>query len=403
MTGFNHEQERLATKQESIAIRPFEIKVSESEIDDLKERLGRTRWPDELPGTGWERGAPKDYLKELVDYWINSYDWRKYEAQLNQFPQFITHIDGQDIHFLHVQSPEPQATPLMLIHGWPGSFVEFLDVIDLLTNPRIYGGDASDAFHLVIPSIPGFGYSVPLSEPGWTPGRIANAFIQLMDRLGYKQFGVQGGDTGAFIAPEMGHLAPESIIGLHLNALLTFPSGEEGELDNLTEDEQTRMTRLEMFNDGYLQIQSKSPQTLAYGLHDSPIGQLAWIVEIFKKWSDPIDGLPEESINRDRMLTNVSLYWFTGTAGSSAQVYYESMHDQSAWIPKGRGTVPTGVLLSLSHDTSIRCLAEKDHNVVQWNEYEQGGHFFALEQPELFVEDVRMFFRRVRSYSQPVW
>ncbi|MBD1379456.1 epoxide hydrolase [Bacillus sp. IB182487] len=397
MTALNHEQERQTSKQEDDSIQPFRIEVSKIDIDDLKERLRRTRWPDELPGTGWERGVPKHYLEELTDYWKNNYDWRKHEAQLNEFPQFTTKIDGQNIHFLHIKSPEPNATPLMLIHGWPGSFVEFIDVIGPLTNPVVHGGKAADAFHLVIPSIPGFGYSVPLSEPGWTPGRIAEAFIQLMDRLGYKQFGVQGGDTGAFIAPEMGHNSPERIIGLHLNALLTFPSGEEGELEKLTEDEQIRMTRLETFNDGYLQIQSKSPQTLAYGLHDSPIGQLAWIVEIFKKWSDPMDGLPEESINRDRILTNISLYWFTGTAGSSAQVYYESMHDESAWVPKGRGTVPTGVLLSLSHDTAIKRLAEKDHNLVHWKEYEQGGHFFALEQPELFAEDVRLFFRNIQS------
>lgn len=397
MSNFNNEQAKYTSKQASDSIQPFRIEVSKVDLDDLKERLGRIRWPEELAGTGWERGIPKSYLKELADYWKNSYNWRRHEARLNEFPQFITKINGQNIHFLHIKSPEPDATPLMLIHGWPGSFVEFLDVIDPLTNPQSHGGQAADAFHLVIPSIPGFGYSIPLSEPGWTPSRMAKAFIHLMDGLGYQKFGVHGGDTGAFIAPEMGHLVPERIMGLHLNALLTFPSGEEGELDNLTEDEQTRMTRLETFNDGYLQIQSKSPQTLAYGLHDSPIGQLAWIVEIFKKWTDPMDGLPEESIDRDRMLTNVSLFWFTGTAGSSAQVYYESMHDESAWIPKGRGTIPTGVLLSLSHDTAIKRLAEKDHNVVHWNEYEQGGHFFALEQPELFAEDVRMFFRQVQS------
>lgn len=310
-------------------------------------------------------------------------------------PQFITKIDGQNIHFIHVKSPEPNATPLMLIHGWPGSFVEFLDVVEPLTNPNAHGKNSEEAFHLVIPSIPGFGYSTPLNEPGWTPGRIGAAFIQLMDQLGYEKFGVQGGDTGAFIAPEMGHLSPEKIIGLHLNALITFSSDEEEELDNLTEDEQLRLTKLETVNDGYMQIQSKSPQTLAYGLHDSPIGQLAWIIEIFKKWTDPADGLPEQSINLDRILTNIGLYWFTGTSGSSAQVYYESMHDESAWIPKERGTVPTGVLLSRSHDTAIRKFAEKDHHIIHWKEYDQGGHFFALEKPDLFVQDVRTFFRQI--------
>ncbi|WP_313804033.1 epoxide hydrolase [Cytobacillus sp.] len=397
MSTCNFEQTNQSSDQVVDSIHPFRIEVSKVDLDDLKERLNRARLPDELPGTGWKRGVPKWYMEELSDYWKNSYDWRMHEAQLNEYPQFLTKIDGQNIHFLHIKSHEPDATPLMLIHGWPGSFVEFLDVIGPLTNPRAHGGQAADAFHLVIPSIPGFGYSIPLSEPGWTPWRMAEAFIQLMERLGYKQFGVQGGDTGAFIAPEMGHISPERIIGIHLNALLTFPSGEEGELDHLTEDEQARMTRLETFNDGYLQIQSKSPQTLAYGLNDSPIGQLAWIAEIFKRLSNTMDGLAEQSISRDRILTNVSLYWFTGTAGSSAQVYYESMHDEAAWVPKGRGTVPTGVLLSLSQDTAIRSLAEKKHNIVRWKEYKNGGHFFALEQPEQFVEDVRMFFRIVQS------
>ncbi|PTM58791.1 epoxide hydrolase family protein [Desmospora activa] len=380
----------------SPAIHPFRIEVSQKEYVDLLERLNHSRWPENSPKTGWERGVPLPYLKELTDYWQHHYDWRAHEEQLNKIPQFITNIEGQNIHFIHIKSPEPAATPLMLIHGWPGSFVEFLDVIGPLTDPRSHGSESSEAFHLIIPSIPGFGFSTPLNEPGWTPGKIAKVFVQLMDLLGYDKFGVQGGDSGAFIAPEMGHLAPERLIGIHLNALMTFPSGEEHEMDGLTAEEQMRLKRLETFNDGYLQIQSKSPQTLAYGLHDSPVGQLAWIIEIFKKWTNPEEALPEETIDRDRLLTNISIYWFSGISGSSAQIYYESMHDESAWIAKGRGTVPTGVLVSRSHDTTIRRFAERDHHIIHWTESSQAGHFFAMEQPGCFVEDVRRFFQSLK-------
>ncbi|MBD2870350.1 epoxide hydrolase family protein [Paenibacillus arenilitoris] len=379
------------------AIRPFRIDIPQADLDDLKDRLARTRWSGELPGVGWSRGVPADYLKELAEYWRSGYDWRKHEARINEYPQFTTTIDGQNIHFLHIQSPEPDATPLMLLHGWPGSFVEFMDVIGPLSNPRAHGGDPAEAFHLVIPSIPGFGFSAPLSEPGWTVGRIAGAFIQLMARLGYDRYGVQGGDTGSFVAPEMGQQAPDRIIGIHVNAMLTFPIGEEGEMDALSEEDRERYARMESFNDGYLQVQSLRPQTLAYGLHDSPAGQLAWIVEKFKELTEPEEGLPEDSVDRDRMLTNISLYWFGGTAGSSAQIYYESKHDYSAWEPKERGTVPTGVLLSLAHDVTIRRFAERDHHIVHWTEFDRGGHFFAMEQPSLLVQDVREFFRKVRA------
>lgn len=375
-------------------IRPFRIHVPQDELDDLRDRLERSRFP-ELPDTGWERGVPLSYLKELKSYWQHEYDWCRHESYLNQFPHYTTTIDGQTIHFIHVASPEPDAKPLMLIHGWPGSFVEFLDVTVPLSNPGVNGGDRSDAYHLIIPSIPGFGYSSPLNESGWMPARIADVFLKLMTRLGYDRFGVQGGDTGAFIAPEMGKQAPERLIGIHLNALLTFPSGEAGELDALTEEEGQRLAGMESFNDGYLQIQSKSPNTLAYGLHDSPVGQLAWIAEIFKKWTGPVEALPEASIDRERMLMNISLYWFSGTAGSSAQIYYESMNDPMAWVPKERGTVPTGVLVSKKNDMTIRCLAEKEHNITHWTEAPEGGHFLAMEQPSLFAEDIRQFFSQL--------
>lgn len=381
-------------------IRPFQIAIPQLDIEDLQDRLARTRWSGELPGIGWSRGVPVDYLKELAEYWRTAYNWRQHEAALNELPQFTTRIDGQTIHFLHIRSPEPGATPLMLLHGWPGSFVEFLDVIGPLTNPRAHGGEPADAFHLVIPSLPGFGFSMPLSGPGWTVGRIAAAFTELMSRLGYDRYGVQGGDTGAFVAPVMSQLDPGRIVGVHVNSLLTFPIGAEGEMESLSEADRSRFALMEGFNDGYLQIQSLRPQTLAYALHDSPVGQLAWIVEKFKELTEPDEGLPEDSIDRDLMLTNISLYWFNGTAGSSAQIYYEAKHDYAAWEPKERGTVPTGVLLSLTKDVTIRSFAERDHRIVHWSEFERGGHFFAMEQPALLVQDIREFFRKVRKTGQ---
>jgi pimeloyl-ACP methyl ester carboxylesterase len=378
-------------------LHPFRIEVPQADLDDLHDRLARTRWPAELPGVGWSRGVPVGYLKELAEYWRTGYDWWTHEARLNGLPQFTTTIDGQTIHFLHVRSREPNATPLMLIHGWPDSIVEFLDVIGPLCDPVAHGGDAADAFHLVIPSLPGFGFSVPLREPGWTNNRVATAFAELMARLGYERYGVQGGDVGAFIAPKIARYDGERVIGVHVNALLTFPAGDPNELEGLTAAEQQRWKSFEEANDGYFQVQSKRPQTLAYALHDSPVGQLAWIVEKFEEWTDSGPGDPEAAVDRDHILTNVSLYWFTGTAGSSANHYYEAVNDPLAWIPTRRGTVPTGVLVARAHEFAIRRFAERDHNIVHWSELDRGGHFLAAEQPELFVGDVRAFFRGLRG------
>ena len=380
-------------------IRPFRIDIPQADIDDLHQRLDRTRWPSELAGIGWSRGVPVDYLKGLVEFWRTGYDWRAHEARLNAYPQFTTEIDGQSIHFLHVESPEPNATPLMLIHGWPGSFLEFIELIGPLTDPVAHGGDPADAFHLVIPSVPGFGFSTPLSEAGWTHGRIAKAFTELMARLSYDRYGVQGGDVGAFEAPLMGQLDPEHIVGVHVNALVTFPSSDPAEMEGLTEAEQERLARFRNFEQdmsGYMAIQGTRPQTVAYGLADSPAGQLAWIVEKFKEWTDPAAALPEDAVNRDQLLTNVSIYWFTNTAGSSANLYYETYHDPSLFAPRERGTVPTGVAVSTTQDIAIRRLAERDHNIVHWSEFDRGGHFAAMENPEFLVEDVRAFFRGLR-------
>lgn len=375
-------------------IRPFHIDIPQRDLDDLYARLANTRWPSELPGVGWSRGVPVAYLRELVKYWRTSYDWRAHEAMLNQHPQYLTDIAGQTLHFLHVRSPEPDAVPLLMLHGWPGGVVDFLDVIGPLTDPVRHGGTAEDAFHLVIPSLPGFGFSTPLAGPGMNAARMADLLGQLMSRLGYQRYGVQGYDTGAWVGPHLGKQYPEQVIGQHFNALLTFPIGEPGEFDDLTEAEQQTWQEMQDFNDGYLQCNAKRPQTVSYALHDSPVGQLAWIVEKFKELTDPFDGLPEMSIDRDRILTDVSIYWLTGTAGSAAQIYYEEI-SAASWEPTERGSVPTGVLLS-AHDVAIRPWAERDYHIVHWTELASGGHFLAMEAPDQLAIDVRRFFATVR-------
>ncbi|MGI5171696.1 epoxide hydrolase family protein [Spirillospora sp. CA-253888] len=376
-------------------IRPFRIAVPQADLDDLKDRLARTRWSSGLAGAGWERGVPVAYLRELADYWATSYDWREHEAHLNQLPQFTTTIDGANVHFAHVRSPHAGATPLLLIHGWPGSIVEFLDLIGPLTDPVAHGGDAADAFHLVIPSLPGFGFSGPLPTTGWTDGRVAAAFAELMARLGYGRYGVQGGDLGAFIGPLVGRAAPDKVIGVHANNLVTFPTGDPADMAALTEAEQARLAEMERWQQelsGYMQLQGTRPQTVAAGLNDSPVGQLAWIIEKFKDWTDPAAEFPEDAVDRDRLLTNVGVYWFTDTATSVANSYYERFNDPGMWAPESRGTVPTGAAV-FTTDTSVRRFADKVHNIVRWTEFDRGGHFPALEVPDLLTGDIRAFFR----------
>lgn len=384
-----------------MTMNPFTIQIPQHELDDLHERLRRTRWPATLPQTGWSRGVPLDYLKELVDYWQTQYDWRKHEAQLNQYPQFTTEIDSQTIHFLHVRSPEPNALPLILTHGWPGSIVEFLKVIGPLSDPRRHGGDPADAFHLVIPSIPGFGFSGPTREPGWTTRRVAQAWAELMHRLGYDRYGAQGGDTGALVSPELGHVAPDHLVGIHLNAatygFIPLGAVSEEDLRTMTEGEKTRIDRLNRYmaeGTGYFQIQATRPQTVGYSLNDSPVGQLAWMVDLFKEWSMPLDALPEAALDRDDMLTNVMLYWLTGTGASSAHIYYEDMH-AGTWHEAPSG-VPTGVAV-FANDVAIRRYAEYANTIVHWSEFDRGGHFAAMEVPDLLVDDVRHFFRSLRA------
>ncbi|NXY95215.1 epoxide hydrolase [Streptomyces sp. BR123] len=387
-------------------IRPFRIEIPQDQLDDLRARLAATRWPDELHGVGWSRGVPVGYLRGLAEYWLTAYDWRAHEAALNAYPQSLATIDGQTIHFLHVRSSEPSATPLMLLHGWPGTVVDFLDIIGPLSDPRAHDGDPADAFHLVIPSLPGFCFSTPLAGPGTDSVRMAAMFTRLMSHLGYTHYGVHGYDTGSWVAPQMGKQQPKHVTGVHVNAMITFPAGAEGETEDLTEAEQRRWQAMLDFNDGYLQCNSKRPQTVAYALTDSPVGQLAWIVEKFKELTSPEDALPENSVDRDRILTEVSLYWLTGTAASAAQIYYEETSastwggnaagDQDNRAAAGqRGTVPTAVLLS-TRDVTIRRWAERDHNIVRWTELDRGGHFLAMEAPDALIDDIRTFFRTAR-------
>jgi pimeloyl-ACP methyl ester carboxylesterase len=379
-------------------IRPYRINVPQADIDDLRERLARTRWARDLAGAGWERGVPAAYLRELATHWANQYDWRANEAALNAYPQFITTIDGSEVHFLHVRSAEPGATPLMLLHGWPGSIVEFLDMIGPLTEPQAHNGTAEVAFHLVIPSLPGYGFSGPLTETGWTDGRAAAALVELMARLGYDRYGVQGGDVGAFIAPLMGRIAPDHVIGVHVNALVTFPSNDPADMAALTEAERGRLAAMQEWQQrsgAYLQVQGTRPQTIGQSLVDSPSGLLAWIVEKFQEWTDPAAKLPEDAVDRDRILTDVSIYWFTATAASAAHTYYERFNDPAMWAPAERSAVPTAVAV-FTTDLSIRRLADQVSNVVRWSEFDRGGHFAALEAPDLLAADVGEFFRSLR-------
>ncbi|QQC93172.1 epoxide hydrolase family protein [Streptomyces alfalfae] len=391
----------MTTTDDSIS--PFRIDVPRRALDDLRTRLDLTRWPDELPGAGWAYGVPRAYLQELVRHWRHTYDWRAAEARLNEWPQFTTTIDGANVHFAHLRSPEPGATPLLMTHGWPGSFVEFTEVAGPLTDPRAHGGDPDDAFHLVLPSIPGFGFSGPTADTGWEFKRVARAFAVLMERLGYERYGVQGGDWGAAISRELGRIRPEQVVGVHLNLIPGAGASREPseeELERLSPAERARtlaswerMREWTRERQGYADIQSTRPQTLAYALTDSPVGQLAWISEKFMEWSDS-GGRPEGAVDRDHMLTNVMLYWLTGTAGSSARIYYERAHAARAGAPPESSTAPTA-LADFPRDNFIplRHIAERTNNIVRWTSFDRGGHFPAMEVPELLTGDIRAFFR----------
>ncbi|WP_410605936.1 epoxide hydrolase family protein [Amycolatopsis sp. lyj-90] len=382
---------------ENTEIRPFRIDVPQSELDDLANRLARVRWANELPADqvtdgvqrgpvtpGWEYGVPLDYVQRLVAYWRDGYDWRKWEAKLNEYPQFTTEIDGQNVHFLHVRSPEPDATPLILTHGWPNSVFEYLDLIDRLTDPRSHDGDPADAFHVVIPSLPGFGFSGATREKGWNRYRTARAWAELMRRLGYERYGTHGNDAGSFVAPEVGRVDAEHVVGVHVTQLFSFPSGDPAEFEGMTEKELEYMQFLQTFNDdmsGYAKLQESAPQNLAHALADSPTGQLAWSAQLLSGTSD------------DHVLTNATLYWLTNTAASAARFYYEDKHTEH---PSEPTTAPTG-LASFAYDfRPLRRFADRDHaNIVSWQEFDRGGHWATQDAADLLLGDIRAFFRKL--------
>jgi pimeloyl-ACP methyl ester carboxylesterase len=383
-------------------IRPFRIEVSQAELDDLRDRLDRTRWPGEVPGIGWTRGVPLDYLKDLADYWADGFDWRGQEARLNEFPQYVTTIDGQNVHFLHVRSPEPDAMPLIICHGYPGSVVEFMSIIGPLTDPASYGGEAADAFHVVAPSLPGFGFSTPVRESGWEMARTARAFAELMRRLGYERYGAQGGDVGSGIVGMLAGFDRDRVVGVHTNsdplavmgALDYLPEGA-ARLARLSKEDRAAVERARALTDagsGYLKLQSNRPQTIAYSLTDSPVGQLAWIAENFKEWTDETAEVPEDAVDLDQLLTNVSVYWFTGTGASAAHFLYETGHSTEWGAP---GTASQGWALFAAHPF-VREMMDPDHEIEHWSEFDRGGHFAAMETPDLLVGDVREFFRALR-------
>ncbi len=390
-----------------MSIQPFKIAIPQTDLDDLRERLAHTRWPNQLPGVGWNRGVPLDYLKELAEYWRTGYDWRKHEARLNEFPQYTTEIDGQTIHFLHVRSPEPDALPLILTHGWPSSPVEFLKVIGELSNPRAHGGNPADAFHVVIPSLPGYGFSTPVREVGWgNLFRVAQAWAELMSRLGYERYAAQGTDAGSGVALILGMIDAARVVGTHITGTgAAFPFGPPISLEGLSEADRARgerFNKMQVDGIGYLWIQSTRPQTLAYLLNDTPVGQLAWIVEKFQAWTDPAAELPEDAVDRDQLLTNVSIFWFTGAGASSANAVYEGMQayrqmaaQQSGDKPGEPSGPPSGVAV-FAADTTIRSIFDPGNTIKHWSEFDRGGHFPAMEVPNLLVGDIREFFSTLR-------
>jgi pimeloyl-ACP methyl ester carboxylesterase len=380
----------------SEAIEKFQIRIDDAVLEDLRRRLAEARLPDQIEGTGWECGMPRSYLRELVDYWRDRYDWRAQEARLNELPHYRTRIDGQAIHFIHARSVQPDALPLLITHGWPGSVVEFLEVIPGLTQPEAHGGRAADAFHVIAPSLPGYGFSEPTRTRGWDVVRIARAFVELMSRLGYARYGAQGGDWGAQITTRIAALDPQHCVGIHLTMPLGRRPEEPCPLSDADKADLAAMARFQSEESGYALEQGTRPQTLGVALNDSPAGLLAWIVEKFRAWSD-CGGHPESSYTRDQLITNVMLYWLTQTATSSARLYWESRRS-GAWterlefvgVPTGVASFPKEVL------RYPRPWVERQYNVTHWTDMPRGGHFAAMEQPELFVEDLRNFFRTVR-------
>lgn len=382
---------------EPLSFEPFRVEVAESVLDDLRDRLARTRFPAAIPGAGWEPGTEVAYLRELVDYWAHEFDWSAAQARINAVEQSMTQIDGQPIHLLHARSPEPDALPLVLVHGWPGSIVEFLDVIGPLSNPRAHGGDPADAFHVVAPSLPGYTFSGPTREMGWNPRRIAGAFARLMAALGYDRYGAQGGDWGSIVTSNIADLDAEHVAGLHLNFVVARPPA--GGMSELSAEERAALEQMRAWKEsgiGYQEIQGTKPHSLGYGLEDSPAGLAAWIVEKFRAWSD-CGGDVERAFTKDQLLTNITAYWVSATATSSCRLYYETRRAGLGAMPQAFIDVPTAIANYPAEVTRPpRSWVEAAYRVTHWTEQPHGGHFAAMEQPELFVDDVRAFFRTVR-------
>ncbi len=378
-------------------VNPFQISIPDETLTDLKERLGKTRWPDEVKDADWKLGMPLGYLQEVVEYWINKYDWREREALLNQHPQFKVKLDGLDIHFIHVKSPHPNALPLVITHGWPGSIVEFQKVIGPLSDPPAHGGDAADAFDVICPSLPGYGFSDRPPALGWSAEKIARTWIELVKVLGYESYLAQGGDWGAMVTTRIGEFDPENCMGIHLNMPIAGPDPET--MDDMTPQEQSALESLahyDRWDSGYSKQQSSRPQTLAYGLTDSPAGQAAWILEKFWAWTD-CSGHPENVLTSDELLDNVMVYWCTATAGSSARLYFESFHAEAEASTTTIG-IPTGCCIYPKEiiRASRRWAENRYTNIIHWKEQETGGHFAAFEQPKLYVADIREFARNFR-------
>jgi epoxide hydrolase len=371
-------------------IQPFCASIPQSALDDLQERLIRARWPDEFSGVGWQYCVPKNYVHRLADYWRTGYNWRAWEAKLNSYPQFTTEIDGQNIHFLHVRSSDPNALPLILTHGWPGSVFEYFRVIELLTQPRSQDADAGHAFHLVIPSVPGFGFSGPTHETGWNPDRIARAWIELMHRLRYDFYGAVGNDWGSIISPQIARFDPDHVVGIHVAQIFLAPSADRGDLVDPTPEDLVALESLAWFKknmSAYDTLQSQQPQTLAFALTDSPIGLLAWFCQIYRE---------AEGIDDDFVLTNASLYWLTETIASSTRIYYETNHMEHRLTEPI--TTPLALAMFRDDGRAFRRLADCAYkNIVQWTLYDSGGHYAAHQVPELLVGDIQRFFHSLRK------
>lgn len=393
---------QAANEVSDMPIVPFQVGVPQAALDDLRNRLANTRLPDQIPGASWEYGAERGYLEELLTYWMNEFDWRAQEARINAFDQFTTEIDDVNMHFIHQRSTNPDAIPLMIVHGWPGSISEFLEIIPPLVDPAAHGGDTEDAFHVIAPSLPGFGFSGIPKARGYNPERIAHMLAALMERLGYESYAIAGGDWGAIINRHLANHYPERLIGLHSNMIIAAPPEDEEQRNRATPEELalTGARAAYMQNEtGYQAIQGTKPQTLGYGLADSPAGVAAWIVEKFHGWTDMPQG-PEgdldDHFSKDDLLTNISIYWFTGTITSSTRIYYEN-RNTPAEKPIEYIDVPTGAAIFPAEIyMAPRAWAEAAYDLRHWTVMPRGGHFAALEQPELYLNDLREFFQLLR-------